>query len=208
MTIIDFFRYTLHNSESGPVTSIAESFDRSFLITTGADGNIFLLSAAVHGVFRPVQKAEMDLEPFEADTADADDIVSPEHYSIEEEKQKAEADRMAMTAEEKKADVRRQIRMLRKEFEALVKENNALPDDGKLTRTDFEMDPEIAKRIALQEEARRAQYSAEMAWTLERHTLAHEKLRKRFSERVVQPMFVRLSPTFLPVTTSQSDAFS
>jgi hypothetical protein len=120
--------------------------------------------------------------------------VSADHYSLEEEKQKAEADRMAMTAEEKKSIVRRQIQGLRKDFEKLLAENKALPDGETLSRVDFEMDPEIAKRFARHEESRRARYTAEMAWTLERHTVAHEKLRTRFLERVSQPMFVSRPP--------------
>mmetsp|Transcript_24697 Transcript_24697/g.74172 ORF Transcript_24697/g.74172 Transcript_24697/m.74172 type:complete len:1868 (-) Transcript_24697:86-5689(-) len=183
-------RYVLHNAEVGGVAAIAETFDRSHLITTGHDGNIFVMTAAVHGVARPLQPPERELDHISADTPDADDITSSEHYSIEDEKQKAEADRMAMTAEEKKAETRRQIRMLRKEFETLLKANKELPVDNRLGRESLEMDPEIARRIETQEEARRAQYTAEMAWTVERHTVAHEKMRTRFLDRIQQPTFV------------------
>ena len=64
-----------------------------------------------------------------------------------------------------------------------------MPESIQLGRDELEIDPEVARQIAKREEARRAQYAAEMAWTLEKHTIAHEKLRKRFYDRVTEPVF-------------------
>ena len=63
-----------------------------------------------------------------------DDISEPSHYSIEEEKQKAEQDKVKKSAEGLKTEMRRMIEDLRGKFRRLLNENDRLPADLKIAR--------------------------------------------------------------------------
>ena len=54
--------------------------------------------------------------------------------SIEDAKQKAEHDKMMKEAEEKKREVRRQINKLRRQFKAILEQNETMPSNLQLDR--------------------------------------------------------------------------
>ena len=103
-------------------------------------------------------------------------------------------DKKMKTAEQKKMDERRLIRKLRAEFEQLLAEvcpwpgrclchcmqNENLDEAARLARSEFEMDPHMRSMMEAQKSARLAQLRDELAWDLEKHKLAHAKLRNRF----------------------------
>ena len=62
------------------------------------------------------------------------DITEPTHYSIEEDKKKAEQDKMKKSAETLKSEMRQMIEGLRAEFRKLLAENDQLPVDLKMPR--------------------------------------------------------------------------
>ena len=62
------------------------------------------------------------------------DITEPKHYSIEEDKQKAEQDKMKKSAETLKFEMRQMIEGLRGKFRKLLTENDQLPVDLKIPR--------------------------------------------------------------------------
>ena len=62
------------------------------------------------------------------------DITEPTHYSIEEDKKKAERDKMKKSAETLKSEMRQMIEGLRAEFRRLLAENDQLPTDLKMPR--------------------------------------------------------------------------
>ncbi|CAF4873046.1 unnamed protein product, partial [Rotaria socialis] len=71
----------------------------------GADGNIF--GYVVKGDLDILQQSsESPKMPAFAGEIEAQDITEPNHYSIEEEKQKAEQDKMKKTAEGLKNEMR------------------------------------------------------------------------------------------------------
>lgn len=80
----------------------------------------------------------------------AKDIEDPEHYSIEDAKQKAEHDRKMKEAEAKKQKVRREITWLRKAFTMLQHEGRKLPTHLRLPPGEFTMDPSMEKQIRKQ----------------------------------------------------------
>jgi hypothetical protein len=69
-------------------------------------------------------------------------------------------------------------------------QNEALGEDLRLPRSEFEMDPQMVARMQAQKEARLAQLKAEMGWELERHRVAHQKLRQRFIDPIEGLRFV------------------
>ena len=80
----------------------------------------------------------------------AKDIDDPEHYSIEDAKQKAEQDRLMKEAEAKKQKVRREITRLRKAFTMLQHEGRKLPPHLRLSPEEFIMDPTMETQIRKQ----------------------------------------------------------
>ncbi len=52
------------------------------------------------------------------------------------------------------------------------------------------MDPQMSARMLVQKEARLSQLKAEMAWELERHRVAHHKLRARYLDPIEGMRFV------------------
>jgi len=70
--------------------------------------------------------------------------------SIEDAKQKAEADRKMKLAEEKKQKVRKEVTGLRKQFTQVLLRNRVLPEHLQLSNDDFIMDPKMEETLAQQ----------------------------------------------------------
>jgi WD40 repeat protein len=180
----------LHDGAVGRPKCLVPSFDMSRLLTVGADGNFFVLRVALDGFAERKQRSYAKLLPPFAETeASVPDILAANFYSIEEAKQKEETDRKKMTAEEKKAEDRKKIRLLRRQFERLVKENSARPAALQLPRSAFLLDPQFESDAKARTQLELDRLSAEMAWTVEYHTIAHQKLRQRFLARLMFPRF-------------------
>ena len=73
-----------------------------------------------------------------------EDITEAEAYSIQDEKLRKEEDARKLKAEQKKDGVRAVIKEMQKEFEDLVKKNEALPLEQQLTIPELVVDPEYA----------------------------------------------------------------
>eukprot|EP00040_Diaphanoeca_grandis_P030987 m.184465 g.184465 ORF g.184465 m.184465 type:complete len:1849 (+) comp32191_c0_seq1:110-5656(+) len=179
----------LHDRTAGRITGAVESFDGAYMVTSGDDGNMFVLRAAFNGEVKEIKKSS-ELPTLDPMMKSVSDIVDPKAYTIEEIKQKSEREAKEKTADEKKADVRQQIRILRREFEKTIKSNNELAPKQRLEKDFFVLDPTYAAKVRAAQAAERALYSAEMNWTIERHRVGYEKLRKRFLKRVLDPLFV------------------
>ena len=109
----------------------------------------------------------------------AADIDDPEHYSIEDAKQKAEHDRKMKRAEEKKLQVRRQIASLRRAYAKLQGRNTKLPSHLQLGGTEFVMDPDMERSLKEQAEEKVSLVHKEMSWESEKHKIALNKLQKK-----------------------------
>ena len=109
----------------------------------------------------------------------AEDIDDPEHYSIEDAKQKAEHDRKMKRAEEKKIHVRRQIASLRRAYSKLQSRNAKLPSHLQLGGVEFVMDPDMERSLKEQAEEKVALVHKEMSWESEKHRIALDKLQKK-----------------------------
>ena len=73
---------------------------------------------------------------------------------------------------------------LRKEFEAILKENEAMPEKERLPRDAFHIDPGLKESIEAETEARLEETKAELAWASEKAELALTKLKQTFLEQV------------------------
>jgi hypothetical protein len=95
-----------------------------------------------------IEKLQSRTEIAEAEPAD---IVDPSHYSIQQEKIQAEEDRRKAEAEKMKMTFRDKIDAIRADFEALLRQNAALPAGEQLPRDELEIDPGL--RVILEKEA-------------------------------------------------------
>lgn len=156
-----------------------------------------------------------DALPTAATARAGEDIVDPKAYSFEQAKQRMELDRRMRTAEEKKMDDRRAVRTLRKQFEQILAEvsnclwggclwsyqvfmlhvsltwqNATLPPSLQLPADALEMDPAMRGAIEEQTAAELERVQAELAWALEKQTVAHEKLRAHFIDGLDSTRYV------------------
>jgi len=114
------FLLNMHDNGAA-ITAITLGFDGAHVLSGGADGVIFVYSAGFQEEGKAVTPREgAVITPFPAGPGEPPvDIDDPTAYTLEESQQKAEQDRMARTAEERKMDARREISRLRKECVAL-----------------------------------------------------------------------------------------
>ncbi|ESO88399.1 hypothetical protein LOTGIDRAFT_126121, partial [Lottia gigantea] len=137
-TMAAYWMLSLHDNHYGHITGLAMSFDSSMLLSVGADGNFFSfvymeqlkLEEQIKANKAKIPSARVNIDP----ERQIDDIDDPNAYSIEDAKQKAEYDKLMKQAEEKKREVRRAIAKLRRQFKAILEQNEDLPSDLQLDR--------------------------------------------------------------------------
>ncbi|XP_048448621.1 cilia- and flagella-associated protein 44-like, partial [Rhincodon typus] len=175
-----FWSLNAHDNESGHIKRICISYDDQFLVTCGADGNIFAFSILpeediaelLRGKQAQVPSPRRDL----AIEKIADDIDDPNAYSLENAKKKAELDLIMKLAEEKKAKKRLELRDLRDEFRELQIKNAELPEHVQLNKEAFELDRQIREEIEKQIADRIELVYKEMAWEQEKYRIGLQKL--------------------------------
>ena len=105
-------------------------------------------------------------------------------------------------AEERKAEIRNKILLLREEFEKLLNIN--LNEDAwiRLTEEDFNIDPEYFEMLANENEEKKNITKKEVAWSIEYRRVALEKLRSVFFDNLEYNRFtVKAIKTDAFVTT-------
>ena len=121
-----YWSHGFHDVEYGHVTNICLSFDEKFLFSAGADGNIFgvLFDASADDLHK-ARQAKINIIS-KAAVKEVADIDDPLAYSIEQDKQKSETNKMLALAEAKKQDMRDKINELRMSFKDLSVKNEQL----------------------------------------------------------------------------------
>ncbi|XP_075710812.1 cilia- and flagella-associated protein 44 isoform X1 [Rhinoderma darwinii] len=184
----NYWSLGVHDNQYGAVQAISSSFDNQYLVTCGADGNIFCFSIlSMEDIERDlrVKKAEVPSPRVSLDKEKpAEDIEDPSAYSIENAKQKRQSDLLMTQAEKKKAGRRRELQVLRDQFRQLLKNNMELPNHMQLGRTEFEMDHRIREEMERQTSERIRTVLKELAWEQERHNIGLKKLQARFRDKV------------------------
>ncbi|GFO10997.1 cilia- and flagella-associated protein 44-like [Plakobranchus ocellatus] len=145
---------SVHDNNYGNITALASSYDGSMLLSAGADGNFFQFNFMDQETMEEKIKENKAKLPSARDLADkvVDDIDDPNAYSIEDAKQKTEYDKRMKEAEQKKRDVRKKINQMRRQFKAILEQNDNMPKHLQLSRQEFEMDKEIKQELHQQTE--------------------------------------------------------
>ncbi|XP_067268183.1 cilia- and flagella-associated protein 44 [Chanodichthys erythropterus] len=185
-----YWALSVHDNQYGHVWHIRFSFDDMFVLTAGADGNIFSFSCLPEEELQKAMQLKHAKVPsprvgLEMEKA-AQDIEDPSAYSIETAKQKLELDRMHKEAEERKQERRKKLAELQSRFQALLEQNLSLPEHIRLHRSEFELDPRFHEEIERQTEERVMEVRKELSWEEEKHRIGLNKLQTMFWESVVQ----------------------
>ncbi|XP_048201777.1 cilia- and flagella-associated protein 44 [Perognathus longimembris pacificus] len=179
----NFWHFSMHDNDYGCVKGIATSFDDRFLVTIGADSNIFVFNIfselELQETIRakvPSPRLGIEAEPI------PEDIEDPKAYSIENARRKREYDKLMKEVEEIKAIKRENIKVLRNKFLNLLAMNKELPAHMQFKRTDFDIDSKIRADINKNTAHKIQQVERELAWDKEKYDLGLKKLQRRFRD--------------------------
>ncbi|XP_077051647.1 cilia- and flagella-associated protein 44 [Siphateles boraxobius] len=185
-----YWALSVHDNQYGHVCHLRFSFDEMFVLTAAEDGNIFSFSCLPEDELQKAMQLKHAKVPsprvgLELEKA-AQDIEDPSAYSIETAKQKLELDRMHKEAEERKQERRKKLAELQSRFQALLEQNQSLPEHIRLHRSEFELDTRFHEETERQTEERVMEVRKELAWEEEKHRIGLKKLQTMFWESVVQ----------------------
>jgi len=172
-----YWQGRVHGASEGTIAGL--SFDDAYLLSAGHEGNLFVHKVATADQKEAVLSA-VGLPALADAGSSGADILEASTYSIEEAKQKEEADARAAAAEEAKLSVRDKVGLLRKRFTALLAENEQLPGPEQLPRTAFFIDPGLQADTEKETLQRLEDAKLELAWTSEKATLTKAKLESHF----------------------------
>ncbi|KAL1788714.1 cilia-and flagella-associated protein 44 isoform X1 [Sigmodon hispidus] len=179
----DYWHFNVHDNNYGCVKSIFASFDDQYLLTAGADGNIFVFNIVSQFIAERETKAKVPSPRFGIESEPIpEDIEDPKAYSIENARRKREHDKLMKEVEEIKAGKREQIKALRQEFWKLLAMNKELPTHMQFQRTDFNIDATIHAEINKKTIFKIQQVEKELAWEKQKYELGLKKLQNRFHD--------------------------
>ncbi|XP_077628012.1 cilia- and flagella-associated protein 44 [Crocuta crocuta] len=181
--MVDYWHFNLHDNDYGCVKGISTSFDDRFLVTTGADSNIFVFTIFSEFELTKAVKAKVPSPRFGIEAEPIpEDIEDPKAYSIENARRKREHDKLMKEMEELKAGKREKLTALRNEFWNLMEMNKELPKHMQFKRTDFDLDSKIRAEIGRKTARKIQQVEKELEWEKEKHRLGLAKLQNRFRD--------------------------
>ncbi|XP_055965110.1 cilia- and flagella-associated protein 44 [Sorex fumeus] len=190
-TLTEYWHLGMHDNDYGCIKALATSFDDRFLVTVGADSNIFVFDIISQfelekGIKAKVPPPRVGIEPEPI----VEDIDDPKAYSIENARRKREHDKIMKEVEEVKAKKREKLKNLRAEFQKLLQINEELPKHMKFKRTDFDIDSRIRAEINSKTVHKIQQLEKELAWEKEKHHLGLMKLQNRFRDSLESDVIV------------------
>uniref|UniRef100_A0A8C6F6C3 Cilia- and flagella-associated protein 44 n=1 Tax=Monodon monoceros TaxID=40151 RepID=A0A8C6F6C3_MONMO len=179
----DYWHFSMHDNNYGCIKAISTSFDDRFLVTAGADSNIFVFNIFSEFELKKVMKAKVPSPRFGIETEPIpEDIEDPKAYSIENARRKREHDKLMKEGEEIKAEKRERIKALRNQLQKLLQMNVELPKHMQFKRTDFDLDSKIRAEIDRKTANKIQRVEKELAWEKEKHHLGLMKLQNRFRD--------------------------
>jgi len=192
-----YMEIKMHDSHTGAVNAAKFNMKENYMISVGADGLMNLQNINKEAIKMYAQSmvpgedvtfvAEMDgFETLETEVTlkarsdESEDISDPEALSIQEQKLRTEEYWRMKKAEERKADIKNKVNLLREEFEKLRKVNESEDDWIQLSGQDFNIDPEYFKMLQSELEEKRDITHKEVAWGIEYRKIALEKIQNTF----------------------------
>ncbi|XP_052861271.1 cilia- and flagella-associated protein 44 [Anopheles cruzii] len=174
----DHWTLPMHDNRTGRITGLAFSYDFSYLFSVGTDGNLFAYRWYGAGdAFQAVPP-----KPLEKSVKRVFDIAEQGFPSLEQQKAKREADRLAKIVADRREVVRKRVAEHRERFVALLERNRALPPAYRIPVTDFVLDERIMDDLREQLEADMSLVHRRMAFDVEKVRITARKLSRFFLE--------------------------
>ncbi|XP_058463045.1 cilia- and flagella-associated protein 44 isoform X2 [Malaya genurostris] len=176
----DYWTLNMHYNLGGKVTGLAFSYDYRFLFSVGTDGNLFAYKWNADVI--PIEPEKT--KPLKIDEPCVDDILDAEYLSLEEQKLKQESDRKAKVLNDKKNEILANVATYKKQFEALLARNEALPESQKIPMEAFSLDDRITEDLERELQAEMDLVRRKTAFDVEKARLTGEKLRNFFLDEL------------------------
>lgn len=182
----------MHDNYNGRINHIAMSFDKKYLFTVGNDGNIFSYKwreqfeapASAHPT--PIQ---LPIEPVV-------DIDDPEMLSLEDQKQKNNADIRLRIANERKDGVLHILSDYELQFRDILRRNKELPSRQQVEQHETELDNRITEIVQNNFNAQMNIVKRKLAFDVEKCKLLSKKVAEYFIEPLdtfpIQLLSIRL----------------
>lgn len=173
----DYWMLTMHDNQNGVIHALDVSFDKRYLLSVGADGNIFIYKWSTPGrasFNRPI--------PVDIPSESIEDIRDASELSLEQQKQKDNQDRRSAIANKRKENVRRTIAKYREEFLEIMDRNNRIIESQRVQQSEIRLDDRITQQL---EENFQQQYDLmkrKLAFDLEKSRLLARKVKQYFIE--------------------------
>lgn len=174
----DYWLLTMHDNQNGIIHALDVSYDKRFMFSVGADGNIFMYKWATPSRSTSLIYAKSANRP----QTSVEDICDATALSLEQQKQKANQDRRDAIANKRKATVRQIIAKYREEFLAIMRRNAKIIASQQVQQSEIRLDERITQQI---EENFQQQYDLmkrKLAYDLEKSRLLVKKVKKYFIE--------------------------
>ncbi|XP_066534174.1 cilia- and flagella-associated protein 44 isoform X2 [Hoplias malabaricus] len=178
-----YWSLSVHDNQYGSVKHLCFSHDGCFVLSSGADGNIFSFRLLEQDLQKHQAKIPSPRIGLESEPA-APDIEDPAAYSIETAKQKLELERMQREAELRKQERRKNLSELQEQFQTILQINQTLPEHLRLTHAELELDHRFHEEAERVRDERVREVRQELAWEEEKNRIGLQKLQKMFWDSV------------------------
>lgn len=171
----DYWLLTMHDNHNGVIHALDISFDKRYLLSVGADGNIF-----VYNWKSPIKASTIRPTSVKTPEISVEDITDKEYLSLEQQKQKDNQDRRNAIANNRKENVRKMIAKYRQEFVEIMARNKKISDSQRIQQSEIRLDDRIAQQL---EENFQQQYdlmTRKLAYDLEKSRLQAKKVKEYF----------------------------
>ncbi|XP_074070622.1 cilia- and flagella-associated protein 44 [Macrotis lagotis] len=178
-----YWSYSIHDNDYGQIQALHPSYDDRFVVTAGADGNIFVFNVLAEEEIKeglkailPPPRTGVEIEK------QLEDIEDASTFSIEGARRKREHDQIMKEVEKIKAQKREKLKELRNEFQNLLVKNSELPEHMQLHRAEFDVDTKVREDAERATVKKIKQVERELAWEKEKNRIALLKLQRRFRD--------------------------
>lgn len=172
----DYWILSMHDNSHGNIQCMNFTYDKKYLFTGGADGNLFSYKWNIP--LKEIQCPKPTIsEKLDKIVEDIEDIC---YFSLEEEKQKEDHDRRLESALARKNEVLKVIATCKVEYEDLIKRNKALPPSQMIPYEELELDFRISQSLQKRFQEEMNLFKRKKEFDIEKAKLGGKKLMEYF----------------------------
>lgn len=175
----DYWELSMHCNANGIITAIKLSFDKKFLYTIGADGNIFSYNLNIDIIIDDEMNA---IQPISIDMnfEEVSDIYDFNCLSLEQEKQKNNADAHQKIIDLRKNQVYNVIEQFATDYRDITERNKILVKSQQIALDQMDLDGRITEHLQCELQELRDIECRKMAFDVEKTKIRAKKVRTAF----------------------------